>query len=75
VRIALLADTRCALFRRDVALRRAKQLVADHKLPHGRRTQQRRVEMRVQMPVRPLTLYQGTLVEAIEWGKARKMLS
>ncbi len=38
-------------FGRDVALRLGQQLVADHELAHRGRAQQRRVEVRVQVPL------------------------
>ena len=45
------AQARGGVFRRHVALRRAEHLEADHELAHGRRPQQRRIEVRVQVPL------------------------
>src|SRR5262249_22648986 len=39
-------------FRRDVALRAAEELEADHEFADGRRAEERRVEMCVEMPFR-----------------------
>src|SRR5215472_3658963 len=49
--------------RRDVALRGAEQLKADHEFADGCGAQQRRIEVRVQLPL-------GMFV-AVEWGRVK----
>ncbi len=52
------------LLRRDVPLWHGKQLVPDHEFAHGRRPQQRWVEVRVQYPFRVFLSVERRLVEA-----------
>src|SRR5690348_4889792 len=54
---------RC-LLRSQIALRAAQHLETNHKFPYCRRTQQRRIKMRVQMPLGMRSIIGRTLVKA-----------
>src|ERR1700722_10072862 len=50
--------------RRDIPLWHPQHLKADHKLTDSRRAQQRRIEMRVEVPLRMRLAVGGSLMEA-----------
>src|SRR5580704_6529684 len=67
--LACVAQTSRCLFGSNVALRCTQKFVAHHEFPHHRRTQQRRIEMRVKMPLGMSFAVGGTLVKSHGIGK------
>ena len=64
-------QARGGIFRGHVTLRHAEHFEADHELAHGRRAQQRRIEVRVQVPLGVRLAVARPLVEAHRVGKRR----